>query len=168
MHQKPPGRALNLTWCWTTTAPWMTYISRSSVWFKITRPPSNFSLGNFFHTVTTNCFEIFQSGVVEISINVIHQQLTGKSCSKPASITCGFFLVSCRLPTRFSRLDSFAFALASFTSTAIVCYVFPNVIHSTRALITGLANGSHGVFSAWTFGKGRCKLGFFEYANKYQ
>jgi hypothetical protein len=146
----------------------MTYISRSSVWFKITRPPSNFSPCNFFNTVSTNCSQVSYSSIVEITINVIHQQLTGKSCSKPASVTCGFFLVARRFPAWFSRLDSSTPALASLASTAIVCCIFLNIIHSTWALITGFAYGSHGVFSAWTLGKGQCKLGFFGYANKYQ
>jgi hypothetical protein len=35
-------------------------------------------------------------------------------------------------------------------------------------LVTGLTNGSHTIFSAWTLGKGQCKLGFFGYAYKYQ
>ena len=145
----------------------MTCINKSSVWFKITRPPGNFCPGNFLHTVSTNCAQVSHSGIVEITINVVHQQLTGKSCSKPAPITCRFFLVSCRFPSRLSGFDSSTFALTSFTPTAIVCDIFSDVIHSTRALIAGLTNGSHGVFSTWTFAKGQCKLGFFGYAYKY-
>ena len=146
----------------------MTCINRSSVWFKITRPPSDFSSGNFFHTISADCAQVSYSGIVEITINVIHQQLTGKSCSKPASITCGFFLVARTFPTWFSGLDSSTLALTSLTSTAIVCDIFSDVVHSTRTLIAGSTNGSHWVFSTWTLGKGQCKLGFFNNANKYQ
>jgi hypothetical protein len=48
-----------------------------------------------------------------------------------------------------------------------VCDIFPDVVHSTGALIASWTNGSHQVFSTRTFVKGRRKLGFFEYANKY-
>ena len=146
----------------------MTCISRLCIWFKITRPPSNFCPGYFFHTISTNCSQVSYSGIVEITVNVIYQQLASKSCSKPASITCGFFLVSCRFPTRFSGLDSSTSALASFTAAAIVGDIFLDIVHSTWALVTGVAYGSHWVFSAWTLAKGQCKLGFFRYANKYQ
>ena len=50
----------------------MTYTNKSSVWFKITRPPSNFSPGYFFYTVTANCAQVPYSSIVEIAINVIH------------------------------------------------------------------------------------------------
>jgi hypothetical protein len=48
-----------------------------------------------------------------------------------------------------------------------MCDIFPDVVYSTRALIAGFAYGSHGVFSARTFAKGRCKTPFFGYTNKY-
>ena len=146
----------------------MICISRSNVWFKIARPPSNFGLGYFFHTVATNCTQVSQCNIVEITINVIHQQLTSKPCSKPAFITCGFFLVSCRFPAWFSRFDSFVLTLTSLTTTTVMCCVFSDIIYSTWPLIAGFTDGSHVVFSRWTFGKGQCKLGFFRYANKYQ
>jgi hypothetical protein len=48
-----------------------------------------------------------------------------------------------------------------------VCAIFFDVVHSTRSLITGLTNGSHGVFSSWTFAKGRRRTPFLPFTNKY-
>ena len=72
---------------------------RSTIWFEISGQPRQLEPRDFLGAVQANSFKIPELAVIEISIDMIHQQLAMMPALEPATIAAELFLVSKHLPS---------------------------------------------------------------------